>query len=104
MGFTGISGLIYLLGFLIFYDSVSLPVDLIFFIFLAGLLIVLAFITQNLAVQQGKGGLAIAVVQTQNFMMLALEVLIEGRLPSASELVSLTFGVIGSSVIALARG
>ena len=78
--------------------------DLIFFISLAGLLIVLAFITQNLAVQQGKGGLAIAVVQTQNFMMLVLEVLIESRLPSASELVALTFGVIGSSVIALARG
>jgi len=54
-------------------------------------------------VTQGKGGLAIAVVQTQNFVMLLIEVLVEGRWPSAFEVIALGLGVTGSTFIAMAK-
>jgi hypothetical protein len=43
------------------------------------------------------------VVQTQNFLMLVIEVAVEGRWPGPNEVIAIGLGVAGSTIIALAK-
>ena len=104
--FTGVAGLLYLIAY--FYQAkwqgLTYESDILIFMAGAGCVIFLAIILLNLAVSQGKGGLVMAVVQTQNFIMLVFEMGIEGRVPSLFEILALTLGVAGSTLIVMARG
>jgi len=62
--FTGVAGILYILAFYWLDGQSILTIDVLIEMCLAGFLIILAFLFQNMAVTRGKGGLAVAVVQT----------------------------------------
>ncbi len=69
----------------------------------AGLLINLGFMFLNAAVVSGKGALAMAIIQTQSFFWLLLEIIINLRIPKSYEALGMSIGICGAVVIALAK-
>ena len=44
-----------------------------------------------------------AVINTQSFFQLMLEVLVESRIPTILEVASIAFGILGATFIAMAK-
>ncbi len=103
--FSFIAGLFYFIGFIYnqFFTSSPYPITSIIFMTLAGFVINLAFLFLNAAVLSGKGALAMAITQTQSFFWLILEILISLRVPYVYETIAMGFGIMGASIIAVAK-
>ena len=76
---------------------------MLFFMIMAGLFCFSAFLCQVFALESGKGAIVMAVVNTQSFFQLMLEVLVEARIPTILEVASIAFGILGASFIAMAK-
>ena len=103
--FCMIGAIFYFLGFLYVHFFSDKPYTLIEFVFMvfAGFIIEAAFLCLNAALLSGKGGLAMAISQTQSFFWLFLEFVISFRVPYLYELVAMGVGLSGATVIALAK-
>lgn len=104
LDFSIVAGFWYLLGFIYQHFFVQpYPMNCILTMILAGYSILGAFLFLIAAVLQGKGGLAIALTQTQSFFWLLLEMVFSFRIPSIYEGVSIAFGITGAAIITFAK-
>ncbi|CDW75190.1 UNKNOWN [Stylonychia lemnae] len=76
--------------------------DVIYF-FVAAFILILSIMTQNYALKMGKGGLASAIVQTQCFFQLLIEITFDKKIPNLMQIIALICGILGAVTIALAK-
>ena len=70
---------------------------------IAGLFCFAAFLFGNYAMQSGPGTIVNAVIQSQSVLQLTLEMLMEGRMPSLFEVLSMSACMAGAFIIATAK-
>ena len=63
----------------------------------------IAVITFNFSLKLGKGGITMSICTLQNLFQLIFEVIIEGRIPKAFEIVAMLCALTGSIMIGLAK-
>ena len=76
---------------------------MIIFMTLAGIFCFAAFMCQVYALKSGKGAIVMAIINTQSFFQIMLEVFVEARIPTFYEIASIGFGILGAFIIAMAK-
>lgn len=102
---TGIAGIIYLVAFI--YNELFLPLKftlhVVILMSIAGLFCFSAFVFGNYALQSGPGAIVNAVVQSQSVLQMTLEMLMEARIPTLFEVLSMAACMAGAVIIATAK-
>eukprot|EP00347_Sterkiella_histriomuscorum_P015011 403358653 len=100
-----VNGLVYI-PFFLYYNYYEAPYTLqqILYMQIPTIGIIGAICAFNIALNMGKGGIVVAIVQTQNmFALIFFEILIDGRIPNAFETIAILAAVVGSVIIGFAQ-
>ena len=68
-----------------------------------GFVLFMAMYLINMAVNTGKGAIAMAISQTSNFFWLIFDMVLNLRMPFLYEMIAMVIGLIGATIIALAK-
>ena len=103
--FQLLTGVVFLIGFChqTLINDRPYSLFLIIYIAIAGLAIFGALTFLNLALKYGKGGLAVAISQTNSCIILLFEIVFEQRMPNIYEVLSIAFAMIGGMIIAIVK-
>eukprot|EP00347_Sterkiella_histriomuscorum_P023398 403334788 len=99
------ASIFFLLGFIYtqLYTDDPFTFGLCIYIIIAGVAITSALTFLNFALKLGKGGLAIAISQTNSCFQLIFEMIFESRIPNIYEVIAIAFAVIGAMIIAIVK-
>eukprot|EP00347_Sterkiella_histriomuscorum_P006182 403353746 len=100
-----VNGLVYI-PFFLYYNYYEAPYTLqqILYMQIPTIGIIGAICAFNIALNMGKGGIVVAIVQTQNmFALIFFEILIDGRIPNSFETIAILAAVVGSVIIGFAQ-